>query len=178
MLRPFGVWWIVVTSAPARTKVAGATSLIAPFAQSSTMCNDASDRCPWRSARTRCSTYRSIAPATLSSKPPCVAAGAAAAMRSPSLASMASSTSSLNFVPPGAKILTPLSVHGLCDAVMTAAGTLMRCDQYATAGVGSTPRSYTLAPRPAAKASDSSWLDARVSRPTSHRPVPNTADAA
>ena len=70
----------------------------------------------------------------------------------PSAASIDDSTPSVSFVPPAAKIFTPLSPHGLCDAVMTAAGTPRCCDQYATAGVGTTPRSTTSPSTPAPNA--------------------------
>ncbi len=93
-------------------------------------------------------------------------------------ASIAASTSSVSFSPPGAKILTPLSVQGLCEAVTTAAGADVRCDQNAIAGVGSTPRSSISASTPAVKAPASCGPDARVSRPTIHRSDCSTCEAA
>ena len=63
----------------------------------------------------------------------------------------------------------PLSPKGLCEAEITAPGTLRRSATAATPGVGSTPRSTTSAPsvaRPAEKAAWSSGPERRVSRPT------------
>jgi hypothetical protein len=82
------------------------------------------------------------------------------------------STSSGSLVPPGAKNLMPLSCHGLCEAVIIAAGTPRCGGQPGHGGRGHTPsdRLGAAGGEPGANAASSAGPDSRVSRPINQAP--------
>ncbi len=87
------------------------------------------------------------------------------------------SASSLSFDPPAAKSFTPLSCHGLWEAVIMAAGTPSMADSHANAGVGTTPTDNGSAPPAASPASTAAArhrprLACRAPRASAHCPAP------
>ena len=116
MLRPFGSAFITTTSASVDANNAGAAELIAPLAQSRTI------RMPANAPPTvfkRCCTYSSTMCEASCTVPSATGAGSATSAchcRSISICSLSES-----FDPPAANTLMPLSVHGLCDAVIAIA---------------------------------------------------------
>src|SRR5690606_30469461 len=110
------------------------------------------------------------------------AAPTARGRRSPSRASISSSTASGSLKPPRAKNLMPLSGAGLCDAEsMTPRSAPSAEVRYATAGVGSTPSRRTSTPddaRPATTAASRNSPEARESRPTTATGRPRRPEPA
>ena len=95
--------------------------------------------------------------------------------------SMSSCSASVNFRPPAANTLTPLSENLLCDAVIITPGTFSSCAISATAGVGKTPSCSTRTPTEAAPAENAASRmgpDTRGSRAITKRGEPRTVPTA
>ena len=169
---------MTVTSAPARRKASGATTDVAPFAQSATIFRPFSGvGCDFSGptgamAETRWSMYRLVAVAvSWLTRPTPAPVGRSQSW--PSTASISSSLVSGSLKPPRAKNLMPLSGIGLWDAEITAPISTLSTDvRYATPGVGMMPASITSKPpadMPADNAAARKSPETRVSRPTSAR---------
>ena len=159
MFFPFGRSFNTMTVAPSRANTSGATSLIAPLAQSNTTRMLA--KAKTGNSPTMWDAYSPI-------KSTCVAEAEGTAAEPVMCDSIASCCASLNFTPPLANSFTPLSKYGLCDAVIAALAQPRFAARNAIAGVGTTPSSSTDTPpasNPLASAVSICFPDSRVSRP-------------
>ena len=179
MFSPSGSLWITSTLAPVAARSSGAVTPPEPCAQSSTMRrrHGVARARPSRSAR-----YRSTREASWTMRPiPPLRGPPSSSVRQMSCSSR-SSTASSSLRPRPSSTLSPLSSAGLWDAeTMIPAAKEPVPARNARAGVGSTPASWTSAPRlaaPAAIAATNICPDRRVSRPTTRLPPAPTSSWA